>query len=171
MGRWVWANLAEQLEGDLRQCAADIGLPDAPSEGEFHSILGGTPIFEVPPLGMVIGRPVLASLFGRRMAERQVAGQISRRLRQPFYGALETYWHLVGEWAESVIGQLKRRYETYAENYRAPAGRILGGGELTRDELVVLEEDLGRLKPTEAVRTALRPSDLLRRIDVTQEIS
>ncbi len=164
------ANLAEQLERDLRQCAADLGLPDAPSEGEFHAILRGTPIFEFPPLGMVIDRPVLAALFGRRMAERQVAGQISRQLRQPFYAALEAYWHLVGEWADSIIGQLKRRYETYAENYRAQAGRTLGGGELTRDELVVLAEDLGRLKPTEAARTALRESEL-RRIDLTQEIS
>lgn len=165
------ANLAEQIERDLRQCAADLGQPDAPGEGELHSILRGTPIFEFPPLSMVFDRPVLAALFGRRMAERRVAGQISRQLRQPFYTALEAYWHLVGEWADSIIGQLKRRYEIYAENYRAQAGQTLAGGEVTRDELVVLAEDLGRLKPTEAARTALRESERLRRVDVTQEIS
>jgi GTP-binding protein EngB required for normal cell division len=163
--------LAEQLDRDLGQCAADLGLPDTPSEDEFRSVLRGTPVLEFPPFSLVIHRPVLAAFFGRRMAERQMARQISRQLREPFYAALETYWHLVGDWADSVIGQLKQKFEAYAENYRAQAGRALGDSELTSDELAVLADDLAILKPAKATRIALRESDLPHPIDLTQEIS
>ena len=163
--------LAEQLDRDLGQCAADLGLPDTPSEDEFRSVLRGTPVLEFPPFSLVIHRPVLAAFFGRRMAERQMARQISRQLREPFYAALETYWHLVGDWADSVIGQLKQKFEAYAENYRAQAGRALGDSELTSDELAVLADDLAILRPAKATRIALRESDLPHPIDLTQEIS
>jgi hypothetical protein len=54
------------------------------------------------------------------------------QLRPPFYAALETYWQLVREWADSVIGQLKQKFETYAESYRAQAEQLLGGKRRSR---------------------------------------
>jgi GTP-binding protein EngB required for normal cell division len=148
--------LADQLGHDLRQCAADLGLPDAPGEGEFELVIRGTPVFESLPFNIVVSRPVLAGLLGRRMAKLQVARQISRQLRQPFYAALETYWQLARKWADSIIGQLKQKFEIYAENYRAQAEQALGGREPTKDELDGLDEDLARLKP--AVVAGSEPS-------------
>ena len=83
------ADLAQQLGKDLRQCAQGLGIPDAPSEDEFESVIRGTPVFESLPARITVTRPVLATLLGPRMAELQVASQISRQLRQPFYAALD----------------------------------------------------------------------------------
>lgn len=137
--------LTVHLGADLRECAADLGLSDVPSDGEFESLVRGAPVFECPSFTMVVSRPALASLLGERFTVHSIARQISRQLRPPFYTALETYWHLVGEWSESVITHLKQRFETYAENYRAQAQQALGGQELTKDELASLEQSLAQL--------------------------
>jgi hypothetical protein len=86
-------------------------------------------------------------LLGQRGTVRLVAGQIARQLKSPFYAALETYWRLIGEWSEFVMGHLRQKFETYAENYRAQAEQTLGGREFTQEELAGLEDSLGQLKP------------------------
>jgi len=140
-------DLAKHLGGDLRECASRLGLSDVPAEGEFESLIRGAPVFECPSFPIVLSRPRVALLFGKRTAVRLVAGQISRQLKSPFYAALETYWRLVGEWSEIVIAHLEQKFETYAENYRAQAEQTLGGREMTKEELANLEESLGSLKP------------------------
>jgi hypothetical protein len=139
--------LAGHLGGDLRECASRLGLSDVPTEGEFESLLRGAPVFESPSFPIVIPRPRFALLLGKRGAVRLVAGQVSRQLKSPFYAALETYWRLIGDWSEFVIAQLRQKFETYAESYRAQAEQTLGGRETTKEELVALEESLGQLNP------------------------
>lgn len=139
--------LASHLGADLQECAADLGVSEVPSEGEFESIIRGAPVFECPAFKLNISRPTFVSRFGMRIALRSLTRQISRQLQPTFYTALETYWRLVGEWSSSVIAQLKHRFENYAESYRARAEMALGGRELTSSELVDLQESLARLNP------------------------
>src|ERR1700691_3271965 len=140
-------DLAGHLVGDLRECAWRLGLSDVPTQGEFESLVRGTPIFECPGFPIVISRPRFALLLGQRGTVRLVAGQIARQLKSPFYAALEPYWRLIGEWSEFVMGHLRQKFETYAENYRAQAEQTLGGREFTQEELAGLEDSLGQLKP------------------------
>jgi hypothetical protein len=53
---------------------------------------------------------------------------------------------LVKAWSDAVIGQLKQKFETYAENYRAQAEQALGGRELTPEELKGIEESLTEIR-------------------------
>ena len=137
---------ADQLGEDLRQCAADLALPDAPGEDEFRALVRGAPAFEAPAFSANISRPWISRLLGRKAVERSVARQMARRMPQALYNAVETYWRLMKDWSDSVIGQLKRRFETYAESYRAQAQQELGGRELTREEADGIRESLARLK-------------------------
>ena len=84
---------------------------------------------------------------------------------------MEAYWQLVREWADSVVGQLKQKFETYAENYRAQAEQALGGRDLTKDELDGVEKDLARLKSAVTAGSEPREVDSARRVDVPQETS
>jgi GTP-binding protein EngB required for normal cell division len=143
--------LSVLLSSDLRQCAADLGMSDAPSEDEFQSVVRGSPVFEAPSFGVQLLRPSLARLFGRNAAKQSVAKQISRQLPQSFYAAVEAYWRLVKAWSASVIGQLSKRFESYAENYRAQAEVALGGHEVTKEELDAIAESLASMK-ADAVR-------------------
>jgi GTP-binding protein EngB required for normal cell division len=143
--------LAIQLSSDLRQCAAHLGASDAPVEGEFQSVVRGSPVFEAPSLAMQLKRPSLARLFGRNAAEQSVTKQISRQLPQSFYAAVEAYWQPVKSWSTSVIGQLSRRFESYAENYRAQAELALSGHEAKEKDLDGITESLASMK-ADAVR-------------------
>ncbi|HUO34135.1 MAG TPA: dynamin family protein [Candidatus Acidoferrum sp.] len=138
--------LARQLGADLGRCAADLGIPDAPSEEEFASLVRGEPVFELPSFHMTISRPFVMGFLGQRAMEGSVARQISRRLPPAFYAALEAYWRLAGNWSSSVIGQLKQKFDTYAENYRAQAEQLLGGRELSGVEARGVEESLAAIK-------------------------
>ena len=162
-------NLADELGRDLRICAADLRVPDAPSEGEFQTIIRGTPILESLPISIAVTRPVLAALFGSRVAEYEVARRISRQLQEPFYAALEAYWRSVQEWADSVIGQMKQRFENYAEGYRAQAEQALGARMLAHDDLECLAEDLARLKRLRPGETELREVNAAARIGAVQQ--
>lgn len=148
--------LATQLGTELRHCASYLSLADIPRDGEFESVVRGAPVFECPSFSITISRPTIVPLFGNRFAVRVTAGRVSRQLRPSFYAALETYWRLMGEWSEFVIAQLRQKFETYAENYRAQAEQALGGRELTKDESVGMEESLLQLKPTAAGGSGIR---------------
>lgn len=137
---------ADQLGSDLRRCAADLGMPDSPSEGEFESLVRGAPLFEWPGLEITVSRPGLASFGGRKAAERSVARQISRLLPQSFDAAVEAFGRLVETWSASVIEQLNKRFESYAENYRAQAEAVLGGHNASQKELDGISESLALMK-------------------------
>lgn len=140
--------LASLLGQNLRRCAEELNLQDVPNEGEFDSVIRGTPVFESSALRVSVSRPVLASLLGRRIAKYQVARKISRQIGQPLSEALEAYWQAVRAWEEFVIGQLQQRFETYAQSYRAQAEQVFGSTEFTKDEFDSLREDLVRLTST-----------------------
>ncbi len=139
--------LANQLGADLRHCASDLEFSDIPADGEFESLVRGAPVFEYPASTIVVSRPVAAGLFGKRTTLRRVASKISRQLPSAFYAALESYWSLVGDWANSVIADLGQKFDTYAEGYRARAEQALGGREFSEGELAALEQSLAELKP------------------------
>jgi GTP-binding protein EngB required for normal cell division len=138
--------LAVQLCSDLRQCAANLGISDSPGENEFQLVVRGAPVFESPSFRISLSRPGVTRLFGQSTAERTVAKQISRRLPQSFYVAIEAYWNLMKAWSASVIGQLDKKFESYAENYRARAEVAIGGREVPREELAGIAESLASLK-------------------------
>jgi GTP-binding protein EngB required for normal cell division len=153
------STFAAQLRHDLRQCATDLGLPGAPGEDEFQSVIRGMPAYESAPVSIVISWPVFAGLLGRRFAAHHVAKQISRQLGDSFLASLDAHWRLVREWSESVMGQLKQRFETYAENYRAQAEQALGGGETSSDEQSRFEESLAQLSQGDAGSKSVHNSD------------
>jgi GTP-binding protein EngB required for normal cell division len=137
--------LAAQIGTDLRQCAAGLGISDAPGEDEFQSLVRGAPVFECPSFTMEVSRPVSFRLIGPKHGQRFVARQISRRLPSSFYAAVEVYWQVVKDWSDWVTAQLKSKFETYAEDYRAQAEQALGGRELTEDELSGIQAGLAKL--------------------------
>jgi len=138
--------LARQLGVELQQCATSLELSDVPAEGEFEALVRGTPLFECPSFAMTVSRPTGTQIFGERIATSWLSGRILRRLPATFYQALETYWNLLGDWSNSVFADVRRKFETYAERYRAHAEQALGGRELTKEEIAALQEGLMQLR-------------------------
>ncbi len=152
------ATFASQLQHDLKQSAADLGLTDAPADGEFQSIIRGTPVFEPQPFNLALSRARISGLLGRGFSERQLARHINTQLGQPFRDSLDAYWKLLHEWAASILHQLRQRFETYAENYRVQAQRTLGGIEFSAEERDAVQKDLAQLAEN-AVQEDARGND------------
>jgi hypothetical protein len=138
--------LALQLRDDLRRSAADLSIADMPSDDEFPSLVRGTPVFDPGAHSARVARPKIALIFGKQYAERRLARRLFNELGESVYKALSIYSGVLKEWVRLVTSQLERRFETYAERYRAQAERSLGGARLTAEEVNVIEENLKTLR-------------------------
>jgi hypothetical protein len=134
--------LALRLREDLKTSAADLGIADIPSDDEFQSFVRGTPIFDLGSIGSPISRATISLVLGKRFAERRLANRLYRQFGEPMNKALATYSEVLKEWARLVTSQLDRRFETYAERYRAQAERSLGGTRPAADEANAIQESL-----------------------------
>jgi GTP-binding protein EngB required for normal cell division len=146
--------LALQLRDDLRRSAADLSIADMPSDAEFTSLVRGTPVFDPGAHSARVSRRKIAFIFGKRYAERRLARRLFNQLGEPVFNSLSIYSGMLKEWVRLVTSQLERRFETYAERYRAQAERSLGGANLTAEEVNVIEENLKTLR-------APQPNDLV----------
>jgi GTP-binding protein EngB required for normal cell division len=134
--------LALQLRDDLRTGAADLCVADMPNDDEFQSLIRGTPVFDMGSISASVSRPTIALMFGKQYAERRLARRLFNLLGEPVYKALSIYSGVLKEWVRLVTSQLERRFETYAERYRAQAERSLGGAGLTAEEVNIIEQNL-----------------------------
>jgi hypothetical protein len=142
--------LALQLRDDLKKSAAELAIADVPGEDEFPSLVRGTPIFDPGYLITSVVRPRLSVIFGRRFAEKLLAKRLQQQLDETLNKMLGTYSDVLKEWTRLVTDQLLRRFEAYAEGYRAQAERSLRGKELTKEEAHTLQEDLKLLEVRES---------------------
>lgn len=139
------ATFASQLRHDLRGCAADLELANVPTEQEFEEAVRGTPVFDPPPVDITVSRPSVAGLFGRKFSERRVARRVQKQLGREFQLQFDGYWRVVKNWTDSTVMQLKHRFETYAETYRAQAEQALAGRDLGPEEFRTVQADLAEL--------------------------
>jgi GTPase Era involved in 16S rRNA processing len=136
---------ARELAAELQAAALALNLPDAPEDAEFEASLRDSPAFDFPKFEFRAGRASLASLAGRSVAERRLAGRLERALGEPWSGALATYVSLLNDWCGGVVRQWTARFEAYAEGYRAQAQRAAGGAALTEEDARALAADLAAL--------------------------
>lgn len=142
--------LGLQLRNDLRASAADLSIADMPSDDEFQSLVRGTPVFDMDSISAAVSRPKIALLFGTQFAERRLARRLFNQLGDRVYNALNIYSGVLKEWIRMVTSQLDRKFETYAERYRAQAARSFGGAGLTADEVNSIRGSLRALRANES---------------------
>jgi GTP-binding protein EngB required for normal cell division len=159
--------LALQLRDDLKTSAADLSVADMPSDDEFQSVIRGTPVFDPGANSARVFRPQIALIFGKQYAERRLARRLFNQLGEPVYKTLSIYSGVLKEWLRLLTSQLERRFETYAERYRAQAERSLGGAGLTPDEVHAIQENLrvlGAPQANDLVEAIQAPQNELKEI-------
>ena len=142
--------LAVQLRDDLRKSAATLGIASIPRDDEFRSLVRGTPVFDPGPLIASVARPRFHALLGRRFAEKRLAKRLHRELDDTLNEVLGTYSDVLREWTRHITNQLVRRFETYAEGYRAQAERSLDGKDVTPEKAHSLQKDIRLLEGRES---------------------
>jgi GTP-binding protein EngB required for normal cell division len=132
--------LAIQLRQDLGASAAELEISDAPGDYEFQSLVRGAPVFDLGSINASVSRPTL--MLGKQLAEKRLARRLYRALGATANQSLDIYSGVLNEWVRFVTNEFARRFETYAERYRAHAERSLGGKELPADEISAIAENL-----------------------------
>jgi hypothetical protein len=137
--------LAIQLRDDLRTSAEELNIADVPGDDEFQSLVRGMPVFDPGPLNAPISRPPLSLFLGKRLAEKRLARRLYRDFGATAARSLDIYSGILNEWVRFVTHELARRFEIYAERYRAHAERSVAGRELPADEISAIRENLRAL--------------------------
>ncbi len=147
-------SLAKELVIELRESAAAFAMNHVPEGEEFSSVVRGLPAFELPALNLCLSKPVLAGWL-RGVAQGQMIRQLREQIGASYGQVLETYAGMLRQWLLNAFTQLKRRFDAYAESYRAQAERVLSGGELTAEEEARIVQDLETLGAGEAAQMKL----------------
>jgi GTP-binding protein EngB required for normal cell division len=146
-------SLVKELVVELRSAATALAMNHVPEGDEFSSVVRGLPAFELPTLNLRLSKPVLAGWRG--VAQGQVVRQMREQIGASYEQALETYSGMLRHWLLSAFTQLKKRFDAYAESYRAQAERTLSGGELTAEEETRIFHDLETLGAGESAAMKL----------------
>ena len=140
--------MSRKLHETLRATAKVLEVEDVPAEQEFSSVVREMPAFDLGPVHVRLKRPVFLNLLGgnlsRAMVTKRIAGMIGDQLAK----ALSAYHALLYDWSERTLGQIQRRFEAYANSYRAQVDRLVGGDSPPAGQESAIRRDLEGLEST-----------------------
>jgi hypothetical protein len=141
--------LAHKLNETLQSAAKVLEITDVPEDEEFTSVLREMPVFDLGQLTFSLRRPALLTLVGRRMSESFVTKRLTGLIGAQLTRSLSSYCALLCDWSEMTLGLVQRRFDAYANRYRAQIERLLGNREMRigQDEDSI-RRDLESLKST-----------------------
>ncbi len=136
--------LAAEFAKALRAAAQALGAEDPPAAEELAAGLNG-----MPQIDLRIEELPLHSSWSRMLGARFEAGQVEaqlekiagRRVEQAFV----SYGRVLQAWLRRALGELRHRFDGYADGYRAQLERSLGVTETGPEERRQVESDLRML--------------------------
>jgi GTP-binding protein EngB required for normal cell division len=140
--------LATSLQDELVKSAADLAIADVPGDNEFRSLVRDMPSFDPGKIHVTVPIYRFIALLGNRFGKKLLARKIRRQFAKSSGPVFAGYFRILTEWTSQVTYQMGRKFETYAQRYRAQAEQSPQGQELTADEVSAIEKDLVALGDT-----------------------
>jgi len=139
--------LAHKLYDALQAAAKALEIEDAPGQQEFSATLREMPAFDPGQLAVQLGRPFFSTVLGAGVLGSITAKRLSGMVGGQLSNSLAAYRALLYDWSERTLNQMQRRFDAYANNYRAQIERLVGDhspasgrhAEISRD-LEILEK-------------------------------
>jgi GTP-binding protein EngB required for normal cell division len=146
--------LAHKLHETLQSAAKVLEIGDVPAAEEFASVLREMPAYDLGRIAFTLRRPALVMLLGRGFSESFVTKRLNGLIGAQLTRSLSAYRALLYDWSERTLGQIQRRFDAYANSYRAQVERSLGNQELGpgQDEDII-RRDLEVLESAPAEKT------------------
>jgi GTP-binding protein EngB required for normal cell division len=145
--------LAHKLHETLQSAAKVLEIADVPATEEFASVLREMPAFDLGQLAFRLRRPALLTFLGRRLSESFVTTRLNGLIAAQLTRSLSAYRALLHDWSERTLGQIQRRFDAYANSYRAQVERSLGNQELGSGQEDIIRRDLEVLESAPAEKT------------------
>jgi GTP-binding protein EngB required for normal cell division len=134
--------MAHKLHETLGATAKVLEVEDVPGEQEFAGVVREMPAFDSGDLNIDLTRPFLFSLLGenisRSIVTKRLAGMIGGQLTK----SLSAYHALLYDWSERTLGQIQRRFDAYANGYRAQVERLVGDHVSPAEQESAIRRDL-----------------------------
>jgi hypothetical protein len=153
----VLDSTSHALYESLTSTADSLKLADAPSATEFSGLLRDMPVFDLGQITLDLRRPAMALLLGRSFAQRRIANQLAESIGSQVARMLSAYRQLAYTWAEKTINLIQRRFDAYANGYRAQVERVVGSQKLSSEQEQAIRRSLEVLQekpPREPVSAA-----------------
>jgi GTP-binding protein EngB required for normal cell division len=145
--------LVHKLLETLQSAATVLEIADVPTEEEFSSVLREMPAFDLGQLTFRLGRPILLALLGRRVSESFATKRITDLVGNQVSRSVSAYRALLFDWSERTLGLIQRRFDAYANSYRAQVERSLGSHELGTEQQDLIRRDLEALDSTQGEKS------------------
>ena len=146
--------LGRELAESLTEAAALVRLADVPEESEFATLVREMPILDPAPLRSQVDRPSLAGLLGRGVAQSRVEHKLADQVENAVSQLLADYRRVLQSWTRRILAELRQRFESYADTYRAQAERATTRSGISSEERQAIQEDLARLQGLAADRSS-----------------
>jgi hypothetical protein len=124
--RWRIDVLIHKLHETLQSAANVLEISDVPAEEEFASVLREIPAFDLGQLTFRPRRAALLTFLGKKVSESLVTKRLTGLIGAHLTRSLSAYRALLCVWSERTLGQIQRRFDAYANSYRAQVERFLG---------------------------------------------
>ncbi len=146
--------LTHKLYETLRATAKVLEVEDVPVEHEFSAVVREMPAFDVGPLNVHMKRPVFLSLLGGDLSRSLVRNRLARAIGKRVAKSLSGYHVLLYDWSDRTLGQIQRKFDAYANSYRAQVERLVGSHTSRVGEKAAIVRDLEGLESLRDPTTA-----------------
>ncbi len=118
--------LAHKLYQTLQAAAKVLGIEDVPAEQEFSNAVREMPAFDLGQLDISLRRPLFLTLLGERAYGSITTKRLTRMMGRQLNRPLSAYRALLYDWVERTLRLIQRRFDAYANGYRAQVERLIG---------------------------------------------
>lgn len=137
--------MAHKLHETLAAAAKVLEVEDAPGRQEFSGVMREMPAFDLGQLDIQMRPPLLLSLLGgnisRSIVTKRLAGMIGNQVTK----SLSAYHALLSDWSDRTLTQIQRRFDAYANSYRAQVERLVGDHVSPAEQEDAIRRDLDGL--------------------------
>jgi GTP-binding protein EngB required for normal cell division len=137
--------LGHKLHETLRATAKVLGIEDTPREQEFSSVVREMPAFDLGQLNLSFERPLFLTLLGEKAYGSIVTKRLARTLESQLNRSLSAYQALLYDWSDRTLGLIQRRFDAYANGYRAQVERLVGDRASPAEQAGAIRRDLETL--------------------------
>jgi GTP-binding protein EngB required for normal cell division len=147
-------SMAHKLLETLRAAAKVLEVEDVPAEGEFSSVVREMPSFDPGYRELPLKRSFYFGLIGENLSRSLMASRLSDMMGKQLAKSLSAYHALLNDWSERTLAQIQRKFDAYANNYRALVETFVGDHPSAAEQEGAIRRDLDLLehsRPQQAV--------------------
>ena len=139
-------NMTSKLLETLRAAAKVLEVEDIPVDGEFSSVVREMPSFDPAYGELRLKRSFYFSVIGQNLSSSLMAKRLASMMGEQLARSLSAYHSLLYDWSERTLSQIQRKFDAYANSYRAQVAGLIGDGPTPADQEGTIARDLVALE-------------------------